>query len=302
MVQGLATLAVVALVARSLGRNWAEFRSVHTALTVKPAGIAASLLAVSATYVIQIEAWRSVLRGWGQHIGFGPAARAWALANLGRYVPGKVWSVAGLVVLARRAGVQVAPAAASAFVSQAIVVGAGAAVVAAVTRHAASPLRLAAAGAAALATVGVLVWKPTARWLGRLVNATAPLEPLRAAAALTSSGLAVLGWLGYGAAFWLLANSLVADRALPFALATGVFALGYILGWLAPFAPGGVGVRELVLISLLTPFLGSGGAVAVSIGSRVLLTVTEAGAALASVVLVRRAASEESPDSSRHPS
>src|SRR2546429_3552058 len=35
------------------------------------------------------------------------------------------------------------------------------------------------------------------------------------------------------------------------------------------FAPGGVGVRELVLVGLLAPFLGSGGAVAVSVASRV---------------------------------
>src|SRR5205807_2192761 len=137
---------------------------------IKPVWIAGSALAVCASYVMHIESWRQVLHGWGQRITFGTAARTWSLANLGRYVPGKVWSVAGLVVLAQRAGVQVAPAAASAFVSQALAVGTGAAVVAAVTPHATSPLRLAAAGVAALATVGVLTWAPTARWLGRLAG------------------------------------------------------------------------------------------------------------------------------------
>jgi uncharacterized membrane protein YbhN (UPF0104 family) len=290
-VQALVTLVVVALVARSLGRNWVEFRSQQAVLSIKPAWIAGSVLAVCATYAIQIESWRQILQGWRQRIGFGAAARIWTLANLGRYVPGKVWSVAGLVVLAQRAGVQVAPAAASAFVSQAITVGTGVAVVAAVAPHTASPLRLLVAGLAALATVGVLVWGPTARWLGRVANAVAPLEPLHAAAALKSAVLATFSWVVYGVAFWLLARGLIAaGSTLPLAVAVGVFALGYILGWLALFAPGGLGVREVVLVSLLAPSLGSGGALVVSIGSRVLLTAIEAAAALLALPLRHRSA------------
>src|SRR3989442_7763360 len=161
-VQGLVTLAVVALVARSIGRNWAEFRSLHAVLTIKPVWIAGSALAVSASYAMHIESWRRILLGWGQRIAFGAAARTWSLANLGRYVPGEVWTVAGLVLLAQRAGVQMAPAAASPFVSQALAVGTGAAVVAAVTPHATSPLRLAAAGLPARAPAGGLPPAPTA--------------------------------------------------------------------------------------------------------------------------------------------
>ena len=222
-------------VARSIARNWTEFRSLHVAVTVTPAWIGASALTVFATYLMQIESWRRILRGWHQRLPFAAAARTWSLANLGRYVPGKVWSVAGLVVLAQRAGVQPGPAAASAFAIQAVSLGSGVAVVAAAAPHSAPPLRLAAAGLVAVVTIGALAWRPTAAWLGRLANATPPLEPL---------------------------------------------ALGYVLGLLALFAPGGVGVRELVLIGLLAPFLGSGGAVAVSLASRVLLTVLEGAAAL----------------------
>jgi glycosyltransferase 2 family protein len=291
--QGIVTVVVVALVARSLARNWGEFQSLHATLRVRPAYLVGSILAVCATYAIQIESWRRILRGWGQRIAFGTAARTWSLANLGRYVPGKVWSVAGLVVLAQRAGVEAAPAAASAFAAQAITVGAGAAVVAAVTPHATSPLRLAGAGLVALVTVAVLVWAPTARQLGRLVRATGQLEPLALGAAVTSAVLAALAWVCYGVAFWLLAQGLIADRSLPLTLATGAFTLGYILGWLALFAPGGVGVRELVFVGLLAPSLGSGGALAVSLGSRVLLTAMEAAAALITLPLRHRA--QESP-------
>jgi uncharacterized membrane protein YbhN (UPF0104 family) len=80
----------------------------------------------------------------------------------------------------------------------------------------------------------------------------------------------------------------VPDTPLPLTAAIGAFTLGYILGLLALFAPGGVGVRELVLIGLLAPFLGSGGAVAVSVASRLVLTVLEAAAALVTLPLRHR--------------
>ena len=278
-VQGLITLAVVAFVGRSISRNWEEFRSLHVDLAVRPAWIAGSALAVLATYAMQIESWRRIIAGWGQRIRFGPAARAWSLANLGRYVPGKVWSVAGLVVLARQAGVEAGPAAASAFVVQALALGTGAAVVAAATPHAAPPLRLVVAGLAGLATIGVLVWPRTAGLLARLAKGVAP-GPLTASAAIAGAVLTVLSWITYGFALWLLARGLLPGATLPLASAVGAFTLGYILGVLALFAPGGVGIRELVLVGLLSPSLGGGGAVALSVGSRVVLTVLEAATAL----------------------
>ena len=279
-VQGLVTLAVVVFVTRSIARNWTEFHSLHVTLRASPAWIVGSSLLVFATYVMQIESWRRILAGWGQRLPFRPAARAWSLANLGRYVPGKVWSVAGLVVLAERAGVQRGPAAASAFVIQAVSLGSGVAVVAAATPRSAPPARLALAGVIAVATIAVLVWRPTARWLSRLVSEARALEPLHLPAVLAAGVLTVLTWVTYGAAFWMLARGLIPGAALPVPTAIGAFTLGYIVGLLALFAPGGVGVRELVLVGMVTPFLGSGGAVAVSLASRVLLTLTEATAAL----------------------
>lgn len=295
--QAAVALVVVALVAWRVGRNWAEFRSLEIHLQPRAGWLSLATLAVFLAYAFFIEAWRRLLAGWAQRIGYGAAARVWSLANLGRYVPGKIWSVTGLVVLASRAGVRGSAAAASAVATQALVLGTGVAVVAGATPHATSALRLAVGLLIALASLGVLVWEPTARWLGRLMNAQAPLTPLPLAAVGLSGGLVFLGWLSYGVAFWLFVRGLLPEAHVPFAVAAGAFTLSYILGTLALFAPGGIGVRELVMLSLLTPSLGSGGALAVSVGSRVLLTLTEVGAALISLALVRRSTPEESSES-----
>jgi uncharacterized membrane protein YbhN (UPF0104 family) len=288
---------VIVLVARTVGKNWAEFRSLEINLHPRAGLLGLAALAVFLTYIWYIEAWRRLLAGWAQHIGFGAAARAWCLANLGRYLPGKIWSVTGLVVLSQRAGVRGSAAAASAVAFQALVLGTGVAVVAGATPHATSTLRLATGLVVALGSLGVLVWGPTARWIGRVMNAEAPLTALPLSAVGLSSAFMLLGWLTYSFAFWLFVRGLLPEAHLPIATAAGAFTLSYILGTLALFAPGGIGVRELVMVSLLTPSLGSGGALAASVGSRVLLTLTEAGAALITLALVRRSNVEGSPES-----
>jgi hypothetical protein len=140
----------------------------------------------------------------------------------------------------------------------------------------------------AVATVGLLAWKGALTRLGRMVGATTEWRALPAGAVLAGSGLTLLSWCVYGFAFWALGRGLGLPPALPLTDAAGVFALGYILGLLALFAPGGIGVREGVFYVLLTPYLGSGGALALSVASRLELTVTEAVAGLGALALGRR--------------
>lgn len=284
-VQLLVAVVVLALVARTVAANWSSFRSLDFALRLRPLWLLASLASLAAVSALQIESWRRILAGWTQRLRFLPGARIWFLANLGRYVPGKVWSVAGLVVLAEREGIQRWAAAASAVAVQAVGLGTAAALVAAATPHAASPLRLAGAGLLACATIGLLAWKGALARLGRAVGATTEWRALPAGSVLTASALTLLSWCVYGFAFWALGRGLGLPAALPLADAAGVFALGYILGLLALFAPGGIGVREGVFYVLLTPYLGTAGALALSVASRLELTVTEAASGLGALAL-----------------
>jgi uncharacterized membrane protein YbhN (UPF0104 family) len=287
-----AMLLVLALIARSLARNWAAFQSVQVTLDVKIGWLAAAVGVIFLTYAIQIESWRRMLRGWDQRVSYPNAARAWTLANLGRYIPGKVWSVAGLVVLAERAGVRRSAAAVSAFAMQAVVLGTGVVLVAIATPHAASPLLLGAAVLAALALIGVLAWRRTGQWLGTLADSTTPLPPLPLSAIILSSSLMLLSWATFGISFWMLIRGLISTASVPLPAAMGMFALGYVMGLVALIAPGGLGVRDLALVGFLTPFVGSGGALAVSLASRVQLTLTEVGGAGIMLALGRGAKEE----------
>jgi uncharacterized membrane protein YbhN (UPF0104 family) len=121
-----------------------------------------------------------------------------------------------------------------------------------------------------------------------------PLPPLPLSAILGSSALMLLSWATFGVSFWMLVRGLISTATVPLPAAMGMFALGYVMGLAAVIAPGGLGVRDLALVGFLTPLLGSGGALAVSLASRVQLTLTEAGSA--GIALLLKPAEKETRD------
>jgi uncharacterized membrane protein YbhN (UPF0104 family) len=287
---GQFTLAaiLIGLVGRTVLENWTELATVDATFRLRPLWIIAAALVVLLSYGLLIEAWRRVLLGWGNALAYRPALRIWCLSNLGRYLPGKVWSVAALAVLAQRSGVAGWAAAGSALVMQALAIGTGAVVVSLGAPGAASPLTLAATTCLAACVIVVLVRKELGGAVVRLIRPGTDFRALSIAAAISATAAALISWVAYGVAFWMLANGMFETVDLSLIQATGVFAAGYIVGLLALFAPGGVGVRELVYVALLAPVVGSGGALGLSIAARLLLTATEAVAALVALTMDRR--------------
>ncbi len=291
-VQGVVVAVVLALVANALAHNWSAFRAAPVVGPLRPGWLAVSFACLAIVSLLQVQSWRWMIAGWDREPSFRAAARVWFLSNLGRYVPGKVWTVAGMLVLAEQEGIPRWAAGASAFAVQALGLGTAAAVVAAAVPEAYSPLRLIAAAALAVATIGLLVWPGGLPRLGRLLGAAAEWRALPVGTVLLSATLTAGSWLAYGAAFWTLARAL-GMVTLPLLAAEGVFALGYVLGLLAIFAPGGLGVREAIFFSLLTPFTGSGSAITLSIASRLELILAEVAAGLLVMAFARRRSVKE---------
>ena len=128
-IQAAAGLAVIGFVARHLIRNWETVRAESISWEFKPHWILLSLVLVLATYALLAEAWRRMLAGWGPRLGFREAARIWVMSSMGKYLPGKVWAIAGMALLAERRGISPAIATASALILQIASLGTGALVV-----------------------------------------------------------------------------------------------------------------------------------------------------------------------------
>src|SRR5206468_10394062 len=72
---------------------------------------------------------RRILVAWDSHLPFGDSARIWFLSNLGRYVPGNIWSLTAMGVMAKRRGLSAIPAAGSSVLMQTVSLATGTAVV-----------------------------------------------------------------------------------------------------------------------------------------------------------------------------
>jgi len=285
--QWIAGAAIIGFAARSLVGNWSELRSQPLEWRVEPAWLLLSALVVWMMYGLLIVAWRTMLASWGQHLDGWSAARIWTVSSLGKYLPGKVWAVAGMALMSQRAGIAPWAATGSAVVLQVLAIGSGAAV-AGVTGRVALEAAHPGAGTAlvvlvlgAALGVALLMWPP---FMERLLHLAAPGAESRGAPRSFGIGFGVvanvLAWIGYGLALWLLARGLLPSLELAPGLAIAVFTASYLAGFLALFAPGGLGVREGLFILMLQGPLGIGAATALALASRVLLTITEFGAAV----------------------
>jgi glycosyltransferase 2 family protein len=279
-------ILILAFVVRAFQRNWQDLQNQRIAWTFRPLPAVAGLLLIWTMYALLIEAWRRMLAGWGQYLAPMQAARIWVLSSLGKYVPGKVWAIAGMALMAKDAGVAPWAATASAIILQALAVGTGAAVAAVCGASALEAERpgmlvgLWLAGGAAVAGVLALVYPPVARRLLALARVGAEAPSPSPGPVLFGVLANVIAWLGYGAALWLLARAVLPTGELAIAPAIAGFAASYVAGLIALFVPGGLFIREGVLVVMLQGSIGLGNATALAVASRVLLTITELGIAV----------------------
>lgn len=304
-----AKLALTGLVTwfvlRSVGIQFAEIGAVEWA------SVRVDILLLAASFAVLfgelgLAAWlwaKLVRRLGGPSVPTTKAAAVLVLANFGRYVPGKVLHIAGVAVLAERVRCPAPVAAAASLLSQMMHL-LGAVVVGGWVVLQLSGLSLWAAVAAGTVLL-ILVAGLTCRgrmqaalvWAVQQIHRRRRSEVEFDAASVTSIALLpwlatfAAKWLVYGLAFFLFAKSMGAEGSFVF-FAT-VFASAYLAGYVAVFAPAGVGVREASMIALLEPTLGASASVLLAVAQRAWITAFELIGAPGSVaVLWRRSRSE----------
>lgn len=237
-------------------------------------------LVLLAAYALSGLIWGGVVTGsGGPRLPAGDAVGIFMIANMGRYVPGKVWSIAGMAALAKGKGVPVAVSATSAVIMQGVGLLAAGAIGLGALAGGPAPLPrwgLVGAGVAASLLLLVLVVPSVFRaavalWF-RIVRTTPPANLTRALVLRWLLQVAA-AWVAMGASFWIFGASLGMELS-PFH-AGSAFAAAYVAGYLMLFAPAGVGVREGFLVAILAPALGSGPATVLAIAARLWMTAAE---------------------------
>jgi hypothetical protein len=238
--------------------------------------------------------WVLLLRDQGQPLPLFKALQIVAISQIGKYLPGNVGHFAGRAVLAQNVGVPLGVSASTILIETAwtLAIGAGFAVAAlALFVDAATARSLPSVGLAELGllTAGLMVlpWLGISlvnRWMPRLsqrVGGGKPVTAPRLRTALAVSGLMVLCFFVLGGVVTLHARGLFGVADAPWVTITVLFTSAWLVGYVVPGAPGGLGVREAMMVLVLTPAVGAGPAIGLGVTVRL---ATLAGDGLAFVL------------------
>lgn len=257
--------------------------------------LAAALGSVIVTFFAFSSVWKIIIASLDKSVGYTKSFKIAYLANLGRYIPGKVWQMFGMIYLARKEGITEEEAVTSFGLSQLFAIPSG--LLLALTFLALSPGVLKQYASVPYVTTGIIAVAAAVFILSLIVVFIPQLmegvlnrlfllfhrRPIRLrmnkSLAAAIYGGYFLAWSLYGFSFWLFLKGITLQNTPLFPMA-GIFIIAYQIGYLFLLAPGGIGPREGAMTVLLTPFFGPGVPAAIAITSRLWLIVAEAVSAL----------------------
>lgn len=248
--------------------------------------LALSTVLLLMVYVLHALLWREITIALGKtRIRLREAMRVYFVSSLGRYLPGKLWQIAGMAVLAQRAGISAVAATAAALLGQLAFLSMGMVFLAALLPSLYG--RWAGWSAVLLFAIALVLFvlsdtRRGAAWRHRLLSRLGPrIAEAGALLDQLTARRAAWWWLAYGfswvllgAAFACFVISFVPARADQYRHFAGTVAASYLVGLLL-FTPAGIGTREGVMLLLLTPVISAPAAVLVSVASRIWFTVGE---------------------------
>ena len=291
-IKWLVCAIVIAYVAFALASHIQriDWRAVHFDL---PYALAAGACVVLVT-ISQIVAYRLLLAAYGSAPSWAQAATLSWLPALGKYVPGKIAAITGTVYLLRRFKISAPVALSVALMGDVLAVLTGLIVAAPLLRLPEIRAKLPGSWvwcAIVIAAALVCLWPPVFSALVNIVLKKLKRPPLTTVPRLSYYILPVLAagtqWFFWGLALWCTARSvqIVSIAHLPAMIC--MIALANTVGYLMIFAPGGIGVREGILLGALLPIIGNVSAVVVLV-LRLIQTIVEIGLAAIGIMIIKK--------------
>lgn len=263
-------------------RLWTQFSALPAgALAAAWPGLAwASLGYAACGLPLALIWWFSVRAAGFRSAALGLSSGAFLSSQLGKYLPGNVGHFAARHLLSRRHGISHrALVAATLLEALLLVAAAGTLAVLVIEPLISGGLEptleaawLAPVAAALALAIGLAVARRTG-WLDSGLGLSRLVIELGAAFCL-----ALLFFMAAGGCFVLMSSSLGAGDWMPL---VPWIAAAWLLGFVVPGAPGGLGIREFVLVLGLTPLVGEAQA---ALDALMFRLVTVSGDALMSAV------------------
>ncbi len=250
-----------------------------------------AFLATLAALMCSLMVWRSVLADLGSPLPLDDAFRIMFIGQLAKYIPGSLWPVLGQMELAADRGVPRARTGVSVLLSSGLMVCTGGVVGAATVPFVAAGSATRYLWLLVVVPIGMTVLSPPV--LNRILNVL--LRVLRRSTLqqgvsvrglAVAGGWAILSWAFNGAMTYALLGRLAGHGGDILLLSVGAYALSWVAGFLAIFAPAGAGVREAVMVAIVGTHTSTGVALTVTLVSRGFAVVADAVAGAAAGALI----------------
>jgi len=274
----LLVLVVIFFLVKYVYENWQAVSLYQWQFKYGLLAISFGLVFLNFLFFIQI--WRGLLfKSSSFNLSFKKGFKIWFYSNLGKYVPGKLWSVMGMVYLCEKEGIPKAATLTSAILNQLLnIIGglilvlilSGTKFLSGVPRLTYLPLAL-----ILLLFLYPKVMEKSLNWgLKKLKKEPVKIN-LSFKENIVFTLFFMLAWGVYGLAFNVFILSLTDYSFSLFPFLTSIFVFSYLAGFLSIFVPGGLGVREGLLIYYLSGYFPLPVATLIALLSRLWMTAAE---------------------------
>ena len=249
---------VLGLVAIFLGRAlWDEWPDiVNYPWQIQPLYLLGAILVLLARGPIITLAWRAILRRMGYPLPLLRSLRIYFYSGLAKYIPGSIWYAVGRVMLAQQAGVPKMVTTVSIALETALITVSS--ILIGALAFTASPVGDLTYVLLVLAGLLVFIIWPTP-WFALMNKGLVLLGRNPVTMKISGRDLIVLmppfllSWIAYGFISFFFTAALYPDLSWSqWPTITASFTLSWVIGFLAFLIPNGWGIRETILIKLLT--------------------------------------------------
>jgi glycosyltransferase 2 family protein len=256
----LITLAILVWMLKPVVARWDQVKD-RIADTNWLRVLLGSLMFAAFLFVFRALAWRRILIGFGHRLPVAPATRIWSISELARYLPGVIWQVVGRVYLVRPYGVSGSLCSASQVLELAlfllanIMLAVGCLVWLAHKMVHGLTLNWFLAAAVLIPILFVLVhpkvFYPLANRVMMRLGKPPIMKRLRFRELCGLLVWSLLGLVWQSLAIWLVVAEPLELQFTKWWVVAGAYSLAWCAGFLAFWAPGGLGVREVIFVTAM---------------------------------------------------
>jgi len=244
---------------------------------------AAAVLFFMLSFFFRCIAWKLTFSNFGYPLTLRSVGRILALSDLGRYIPGKIATVGGVLYLAAKEGVPPRTSGTVMFINLVIPLLVASIIFALSLlfldfRINLSPALWSIAGIVLLGST-VLLQPPLFNRLSSFLHRIVKRGQFKCTVSYSflnqNASIVIISWILQGLAFFLIAQAFfeIPNPSLPYFI--GGNAIAFMIGLISIFAPAGIGVKEGILYVVLIQTLPSSEVAILVLIWRIFTTVLE---------------------------